>query len=322
MNPLIGADYSAARPSRAQLDSGGVSFAVRYILDAARDGGKRFTLTEAQTLTSWGRKLVCNFEYQTGHMAAGAAAGAADARVSLAEMRTLGVPLGRPCFFSNDTGSVPDAAIVSYLGGAAGVLGPAGYQTGIYGGLRSMQVAYGAGYLWLWQTYAWSGSPTVWHPNAVLRQVHNGAFTGWDGDLDFAQTADFGQWDTTGWTPTGDALMAMTDAQLGQLMLAVARIGDMYTMQAGNYVGRFSALEKAVATLGTAVAALPGAPAAIKAELDAVKAAVDRIGTTVAGGLTVALTPEQLAALSAAIGVSPQMIVDAVKRAEREGSGA
>ena len=208
LDAMRGCDYSKARPTKAQLDANGLAFAIRYILSPAKDSGKRFTPQEAALLTSWGRRMVCNYEYEIGAMAQGRAKGIEHAREALVEMKLHRVPLGRPCYFSDDTGDTPSSAVLAYLGGVSSVLTPAGYATGIYGGLGSITAAYNAGYRWLWQTYAWSDpnhdGVTTWHPGATIRQVRNGAFPGqFDGDLDTAMAVDFGQWDTTGWTPTG-----------------------------------------------------------------------------------------------------------------------
>ena len=80
LDPLRGADYSWARPTRAQLDANGIGFCIRYMLAESKDRGKRFTPAEAVILTSWGRKLVCNYEYATGAMAGGRAVGISQAR--------------------------------------------------------------------------------------------------------------------------------------------------------------------------------------------------------------------------------------------------
>lgn len=288
MNPRRGADYShaysAARDKnefRALLDRDRIAFCCRYILDAARDGGKRLTLAEARQLTAWGRRIVCNFEYEIGRMSAGSAAGVADAKTALAELRILGVPKGRPVYFSDDTGSTPAGAVQAYLKGAASVLGPAGYQTGVYGGLGTITAAYNAGFRWLWQTYAWSGG--VWHPAATVRQILNRAFVGWDGDLNQAMTEDFGQWDTTGWTPQEDD-MPLTSAEIQAVADAVwakAVTNDSFETVAKshkahemvvagiNNTGRVKALADTVSTIDGKVAALDGKVAGIRVTLTA-----------------------------------------------------
>ena len=63
------------------------------------------------------------------------------AREALVEMKLHRVPLGRPCYFSDDTGDTPSSAVLAYLGGVSSVLTPAGYATGIYGGLGSQATA-------------------------------------------------------------------------------------------------------------------------------------------------------------------------------------
>jgi hypothetical protein len=252
LDPRRGADWSRAEPTLAQLDRDGIAFCVRYVLDAARDSGKRLTLAEARLLTSWGRRIVANFEYEVGRMAQGFDAGVADAKVAVAECKALGMPRGRPIYASDDTGSTPAASIVAYLNGFNSVTGPAGYQTGYYGGYRGVDTAHKAGYRWLWQAAAWStwedppgsGNHILhWHPAALVRQVRNGAFSGWDGDLNTAVVDDFGQWDTTGWTPTGDD---MTPEEHTTLMGIYGRVAEVYPIKAAllSLVASFSAYVK------------------------------------------------------------------------------
>jgi hypothetical protein len=251
-DPRRVADYSSARPTLAQLDRDGIASCVRYVLDAARDGGKRLTLAEARWLTSVGRRIVANFEYQTGRMSAGYAAGLADARVAVAECQALGMPKGRPIYASDDTGSTPAASIVAYLNGFDSICRGAGYQAGYYGGYWGVHAAYGAGYRWLWQAYAWStwedppgsGQRVLhWHPAATVRQVHNGAFVGWDGDLNQAQTDDFGQWDTNGWTPLE---ADMTPEQDSMLKGCYGRLAEVYPIKSAllSLVAAFNAYVK------------------------------------------------------------------------------
>lgn len=238
LDPRRGADYSHARPTLAQLDRDKIAFCVRYVLDAARDGGKRLTLTEARWLTANGRKIVGNFEFEKGRMSQGYPGGVADARVVVAEYKAMDVPAGRPAYASDDVGNTPAGLIAAYLNGFDSVAKPAGYATGYYGGYWGVVAAYNAGYRWLWQTYGWSffadtpggAKYTHWHPHATVRQVQNGAFVDWDGDLNQAMTDDFGQWDTTGWTPGDD--MALTLDEHNAVMGSYARLAEIYNVKA------------------------------------------------------------------------------------------
>ena len=327
MDPLRGADYSSARPTKAQLDANGIAFCIRYMLAASKDRGKRFTPAEAAQLTSWGRKLVCNYEYATGAMAQGRPMGISQAQEWLVQAGLHRVPKGRPCYFSDDQGDTAASAVVAFLGGASDVLTPAGYGTGIYGGIRSIRAAYDAGYRWLWQTYAWSGSPTVWHPAARIRQVRNGAFPGqFDGDLDIAQADDFGQWDTTGWTPPGKVDMepnTVIPVPAGFPAPGyIAPGSDLADILHGNYWHTLG-VEKAVAKLTAAVAIVDGLGDSIKMDLAALRAAVE------ASDQTVSMTDAQAAQIAAAVVANHDALSESdlnaitrmVKQAMREGAG-
>lgn len=332
-----GCDYSQARPSKAQLDVNGLSFCCRYVLDAARDAGKRFTVTEARQLTGWGKKIVTNFEYSVGGALLGFNQGVIDAKIALAEMKMLeaaGAPKGRPIYFSMDKdifiSQIPQ--VLRYAEGCASVIGK--NRVGLYGEYDLIDAAGKAGYKWLWQTYAWSRG--LWSPYATVRQTwnhgetrngQNGPFPGWDGDLDIAQVDDFGQWDTNGWVPGGN-FMALSDSEMGEILLAARRIGDMYTMTAGTSTGRFVNLEKAIAAIGAGVSSIDGMDDTIKAtllatkaELEAAAADTSAIRAKVEAGTAVILDEEQLAAIAAAVGVDRAALVDAAKQAMREGTG-
>lgn len=190
-----GVDYAGSRPNQAQLKAAGATFACRYLLDAARNAGKRFTRTEAVQLNTWGIDTVSNFEYATNGALLGYKQGVLDARTVLAEIQSLGIPR-KVVYFSADfdlsISQIP--AVLDYLAGCASILGKE--NIGVYGEYDLIEAAAKAGYKWLWQTYAWSRGLLSSH--ATIYQYHNGAFTGWDGDRDRALTTDFGQWNLVG----------------------------------------------------------------------------------------------------------------------------
>jgi hypothetical protein len=190
----VGADWSYARPAKSQLDKYGIQFACRYLLDDARNRGKALKRPEALRLSSWGRTIVGNFEYATQPNLT-FAQGTADARVSLAELVAIGAPR-RVVYFSFDY-DVPLAhfpGVLTYLRGAGSVLGME--NVGAYGHFRLVEYLGGQGIRWLWQCYAWSAGR--WSGYATVRQVRNNAFPGdFEGDLDYAQAEDIGQWSLT-----------------------------------------------------------------------------------------------------------------------------
>lgn len=193
-----GADWAGARPTLAQLKTAGVTFGCRYLLDAARDAGKRFTRVEALALNNWGIDTVSNFEYASSGALGGYKQGVADARTALAEIQLHKFPR-KVVYFSVDWDIQPSQypVVLEYLQGAHSVLGNDSLyvnkpNTGVYAKFDFIEYAYSHGFRYLWQTYAWSGGKVSAH--ATLYQYHNGAFSGWDGDRNRALTTDFGQW--------------------------------------------------------------------------------------------------------------------------------
>jgi Domain of unknown function (DUF1906) len=185
-----GVDYSRARPTRVQLEAVPAAFACRYLIDDARDRGKGLKLPEARQLSSWNVPIVANFEYAAVPLLT-AAQGAADARTALAELEALGAPR-RVVYFSFDYDVPPEhfPATMTYLKGAGSVLGAE--NVGAYGHYSLIEYLAGQGIDWLWQCFAWSGGR--WSQWATCRQIRNGAFPGWDGDLNIAMADDIGHW--------------------------------------------------------------------------------------------------------------------------------
>lgn len=290
-----GTDYSRARPDRAFFVRHNLRFACRYLLDDARDGGKALKRAEAQQLTAWGVKICANFEYSIGGMLRGYTQGVADARTSLAELKLIGAPRN-VVYFSCDTDiSIAQIPLVlDYMRGAASMLGKE--NVGVYGEYDLIQAAHAAGYRWLWQCYAWSRG--LWSPHATVRQVHNGAFPGeYDADLDTAMVADYGQWDTNGWTPREGAEDDMTPEehqwleQLNRLFMEGKRLGPDSGQTSGGGVP--------VAWIVRVVSQIIASQAAVLAEVDTSEESLAAL-TTLVGGIQAG---------------DPAVIVDALKAA-------
>lgn len=270
-----GADWAGARPTQAQLKTAGVTFGCRYLLDAARNAGKRFTRAEALTVNGWGIDTVSNFEYATNGALLGYKQGVEDARTVLAEIKFLGIPR-KVVYFSADfdlsISQIP--AVLDYLAGCASILGKE--NVGVYGEYDLIEAAAKAGYKWLWQTYAWSRGLLSSH--ATLYQYHNGAFSGWDGDRDRALTADFGQWNlVTGvnvmdpFDPNGTGIVQPDDISgpnkpgfsktlawwVGALYLHVFNVENALTTFIKNASGAFSGIKTTVDTMQGNMQMLP-----------------------------------------------------------------
>lgn len=190
----FGVDYSFSPPTVAQLKSAGVTFCCRYV--GIPSSGKNLTLVEADALQHAGIDLVANYEgTKAGWMAGGRTAGVNAAKAAHADAVRLGMPAGRPIYFSADYNATFDqykTQIKPCLEGAASVIGTS--RVGLYGGLEQVDWAYGDGVApWVWQTYAWSYG--TWSKHSRIQQYRNGQTLG-SGTVDYdrAIVTDFGQW--------------------------------------------------------------------------------------------------------------------------------
>ena len=189
-----GVDYSWARPSPSGLKSEGFTFAARYL--SHDTSGKNMSTSEVNALWAAGVDVVANWEQTADAALNGYNQGVADAQAANAQANAIGIPAGRPIYFSVDFDATPgqQAALNAYFDGVASVIGVA--RTGAYGGYYVIQRLFDAGKIkWGWQTYAWSGGQ--WDLRAQLRQVQNGITAAGDAsccDKDEAVAADYGQW--------------------------------------------------------------------------------------------------------------------------------
>lgn len=191
MATIEGVDYAWGAPSAAGLAAAGKKFAVRY--GGPGSAGKQLTAAELARLRAAGLDVVANAEGAAGDFRS-AAVGKSWAQSAAAHFGALGMPAGRPIYFSVDwdAGAADWAGIDAALRAAGSVIGAA--QVGVYGSYATVAhcVAVGTAH-WFWQTYAWSGSRL--HPAANLYQYRNGVtVAGGDCDLTRALTADYGQW--------------------------------------------------------------------------------------------------------------------------------
>lgn len=188
----FGVDYAWGRPRIRALQTAGVQFACRYLSHDTT--GKNLDRAEAQALSDAGIWVVVVWESTASRALDGYGAGAQDARDADSQAASCGMPPGRPIYFAVDfdAGGGDQAAIDSYLDGAASVLGHD--RVGIYGGYYPVKRALDGGHAtWGWQTYAWSGGQ--WDPRAQLQQYSNDHIIDGVGlDYDRATKDDYGQW--------------------------------------------------------------------------------------------------------------------------------
>lgn len=188
---IEGVDYAFSQPSASALKAAGKVFACRY--GGPGSAGKHLTATELAGLKARGIAVVANAEGAAGGFS-GFAAGRAWAQQAKDHFGALGMPAGRPIYFSVDwnAGASDWAGIDAACKGAASVIGAD--QVGVYGGYNTIAHCVSARTArWFWQTYAWSGGK--WHPAAHIQQYRNGMTVGGaQCDLNRAMTKDYGQW--------------------------------------------------------------------------------------------------------------------------------
>lgn len=196
----FGIDHAWGTPDVEHLHNAGVTFVCRYLSHDTT--GKNLTAAEAVRLTVAGIRIVVVWETRAQRALDGHAAGVQDAKDAAAQAKACGMPPGRPIYFAVDfdASQGQQAAINAYLDGAASVIGK--NRVGIYGGYWPVKRALDGGHAtWAWQTYAWSGTPTMWDKRAQIQQYLNDQMVG-GVDCDYNRTTktDFGQWGV-GWTP-------------------------------------------------------------------------------------------------------------------------
>jgi Domain of unknown function (DUF1906) len=189
-----GVDYSFSPPKPAELKAAGKTFACRYV--GTPESAKNLTVPEAQALQAAGIDIVSNYEAgNAGWMLGGGAAGERAARLADADTKRLGIPPGRPIYFSCDFNATYDQwknGVKPCLQGIASVIG--WNRTGMYGGLFQLDWAHKElDVHWLWQALGWRYGQ--WSPHALIQQYNNSEPLG-SGTVDFdrAMVADFGQW--------------------------------------------------------------------------------------------------------------------------------
>lgn len=199
----FGIDYAWQKPTVNALREKSVEFVCRYL--SHDQSGKNLTRSEAEFLSSHGFNIVVVWESTANRALDGYNAGAQDATNALAQAHDCGMPEDRPIYFAVDfdTQSSDLAHIMPYFAGAASVLGKD--RVGVYGGLSVVQTLLDQGYIWAWQTYAWSHGR--WDHRAQLRQYLNDQLIGHvNVDFNMSIADDYGQW------KVGESPMALSDA--------------------------------------------------------------------------------------------------------------
>jgi hypothetical protein len=188
---IAGCDYAFSVPPIADLKAAGIEFVVRYV---STDPSKNLTASEVAMLHGAGIAIVLVWETEATEALKGYNQGVADARAARGQADALGFPKTLPIYYAVDFQDTLEQAlaVLDYLHGASDAEGSKNL-VGVYGGYETVHETLGSGFIYAWQTYAWSNG--VWDDRAVLRQTHNGQSIGSvDVDLDAAMTASYGQW--------------------------------------------------------------------------------------------------------------------------------
>jgi hypothetical protein len=264
---IEGCDYSFARPDLACLARNGIRFAARYT--SIGPSGKNLDPAEAHDLLAAGLDIVTVFEESAGHALGGRTAGIAAARASEQLGAACGMPVSAVHYMALDVDPRPLTAAqwqqaAAYFSGAAEILGPR--RVGVYGGYLAIDRLVPSHAAYGWQTYAWSGTPTRWHPAAVLQQYRNGvSMCAGTVDLDRALQADYGQWNPkeadvplseAEWTrlqglidQRADTTEASLKAKIDQVAGLLFR-GDLNTTDGGTHKDNLKAIRTAVLDSG------------------------------------------------------------------------
>jgi hypothetical protein len=188
---IEGVDYSYDPPTAGELIKAGKKFVVRY--GGVGNAAKWLTTKEVTALRAAGIEIVANAE-KSATAYKGTQAGVEHATQAMRYFTSIGMPVGRPIYFSVDWDAGPAdwPAIDAALKASAQCIGID--RVGVYGGYKTIEHCVNAkNAKWFWQTYAWSGGK--WHPKANIRQYKNSQKLG-SGTVDYdqAMTTDYGQW--------------------------------------------------------------------------------------------------------------------------------
>lgn len=304
---IEGVDYSVDRPNLDVLWAAGIRFVCRYL--AKLPNGKVLTGAELQALHRHGFGVVLNWEQAAGDMLRGYDLGRAHAAEALRQANALGAPTSVPIFFSCDVDTTTDAqraAAGRYLDGAVSVLGRA--RVGVYGEFEVIETLTPIHATWGWQTYAWSGGRIS--GKAHFLQYRNGvALAGADLDRDRSLKDPFGAW----WPTAIHEPVAREDDDM-DVMIAQDGTGALYRVEGGISTpvkaADLPSVAQVIGQRGGAVAK-PG-PTADAREWTTVNGVPVRKGWSpeVFGPVpaaTVALSPADLAAVTAALIAAPDV---------------
>lgn len=175
----------------ATVENKNVSFVGRYF---GENSAKVLTRREAFGYADNNIDIFSIYEDGGRDALGGRAVGERHAQTFLEQSIAAGMKGSRPCAAAIDFDAAGEGlaileALLPYFLGWVAVVGIA--RVWAYGGDRTIAYLLDKGVVsGAFQTYAWSGTPTVWDSRAKVRQYLNGTL--WDYDLGLGE--DFGQW--------------------------------------------------------------------------------------------------------------------------------
>lgn len=196
-----GVDYSSTANANwtglaKALRANGKMFAGRYAVRDKSPARRGITNAEYLALRAEGVDVFLYYEENEAWMNSGWDRGVAAAQVALSVVKVEKMPEAMPIYYSCDTPPEQTnfAEVVQCLRGAASVVGFD--RVAFYGGIDIVRfVVENRAAKRICQTYAWSGTPTVWHPDVCLHQYdnYNNFIFGTDVDLVRSMKSDYGQ---------------------------------------------------------------------------------------------------------------------------------
>jgi Domain of unknown function (DUF1906) len=189
-----GIDEAWSRLTAAEATAAGITFVIGYV---SEDRSKNLTRAEIDAYHAVGIDVLLVYEFSATAVEGGAAEAHRNSGVAISQARALGYPAGCALGFAVDQDTTGNPSMVdAYARAFTGDCHAAGYRSFVYGGLATVRYCADHGLAdLLWQTFAWSGTPTIWDARAAIRQVAvEVTIAGQEVDLDVAMATDIGAW--------------------------------------------------------------------------------------------------------------------------------
>lgn len=233
---IAGADYSFTHPDISALKAAGIGFVCRYL---STDPAKNLTSAELAQLHAANIAVVLNWETTAQMALRGYQGGLQDGKAAREQAQALGTPSHVPIYYSVDFDAA-QAQIITVLDYLHGVADAEGSKdlVGVYGGYETVKAVITAGFRNAWQTYAWSGTPTQWHPLARLRQTAvDQNIGGVQVDLDEAMVDNYGQWPAVSAAPDPSQFHQVRSGDSGAAVLLMQHALMLAGLDAGAQDG-------------------------------------------------------------------------------------